>query len=56
MGGDFYAPLTRGETLEEIAVPGPAIAANDNETLDHLLSLVDDALKVGAFLRFGKTR
>ncbi len=42
MGGDSYAPLTRGETHEEIAVPGPTFAANDNETLDHLLSLVDD--------------
>lgn len=56
MGGDSYAPLTRGETHEEIVVPGPTFAANDNETLDHLLSLVDDNINVGAFPRFGKTR
>ena len=54
MGGDSYAPLTRGETHEEIAVPRPTFAANDNETLDHLLSLVDDEINVGGFSRFGK--
>ncbi len=54
MGGDFYAPLTRGETHEEIVVPRPTFAANDNETLDHLLSMVDDKINVGAFRRFGK--
>ena len=32
----------------------PATAAIDNETLDHLLSVVDDSLNVTAAVRFWK--
>ena len=55
VSGDFDAPLTRGETPhEETVVPGPTHAAYDNETLDHLLSMVDDNESVGRFARFEK--
>jgi len=32
----------------------PATAAIDNETLDHLLSVVDDATNLGGAVRFAK--
>ena len=55
VSGDFDAPLTRGETPhEETVVPRPTHAAYDNETLDHLLSLVDDNFNLRRISRFGK--
>ena len=50
------APLTRGKTPHEQESRSriPTTAAEDNETLDHLLSIVDDHLSMNLIRVFTK--